>query len=84
MQWSIEQIREHFDWSNTKADMRDRVIRAIFNQQETITACTGTLGNAVQITWHDNGYSCPLDAGNFRFDSGGWADDSESVLAVLR
>ena len=82
--WTIEQIRERFDWSNTKPDLRDRVTRAIHSQQDLIAACTGELDRAVQITWHDNGYELPFDAGNFRFDAGGWAPADESVIATRK
>ena len=80
--WSIERIRSEFDWSSTKPDLVDRITRAIESQQQTIAACTGSLDAAREITWCDNGYHFPFDAGNFRFDAGGWADDDESVLAV--
>jgi len=75
------ELRTAFDWSNTMPDMVDRVIRAIESQQRSIAACTGWLRRARSITWTDNGYTAPLDAGNFRFDAGGWADDDESILA---
>ena len=82
--WTAEELRERFDWSNTKPDLRDRIIRAIEMQQETIAACTGRLDKARQITWCDNGCIGPFDAGNFRFDAGGWAGDDESAIAVRK
>jgi len=77
-------LRSSFDWTNTKPDMRDRVIRSIAGQCETIEACTGSLLRAQQITWSNIGVEFPLEAACFRFDAGGWADDIESVLAVRK
>ncbi len=81
---TLEEIRAGFDWTPTKADMRDRVIRAIFEQQALIAACTGALDRAQSITWCDYSGEFPLSAGNFRFDAGGWACEDESILATRR
>lgn len=79
--WTIDEIRNRFDWSHTMPDMRDRVTRAIASQQDVIAACTGSLDRCRTITWCDNGYM-QLDAGNFRFDAGGWAGDEEDIIAA--
>jgi len=78
----LETLKTEFDWSNTKPEFVERLQNAIAGQVETIEICTGKLANAKQITWFDYGCELLFDATNFRFDSGGWADDSEQVIAI--
>ena len=80
---TAEELRSQYDWTNTKPDMRDRVVRAIESQFDLIVACTGRPKEL--ITWANWGYEYPLDAGNFAFrDSSYLQDDVESVLAIRK
>ncbi|MCH8044089.1 MAG: hypothetical protein IID44_10280 [Planctomycetes bacterium] len=78
---NAEELRQCFDWSNTKPDMRDRVIRAVEDGFDVIVACTGEVKPNTVITWFDYGYVHPLDAGNFAFRPD-WDTLDESVIAV--
>lgn len=84
--WTIEDIRNRFDWSLVKPDLVDRITRAIESQQELIAKCTGSIDRARIITWSDNGYLAPFDAGNFRFDASGSADVdwNETKIAIRK
>jgi hypothetical protein len=80
---NAQQLRQSFDWSHTKPDMRDRVVRAIESQLHVIVACCGELKPNTVITWCDYGYEFPLHAGNFSLRNG--LDDvpnGESILAT--
>ena len=81
---TYHELREQYDFSPTKPEMRDRVARAVHWGLDTIIACTGRPSGV--ITWCDNGYMGPLDAGNFAFriDEADARSLGESVVATRR
>ena len=80
---TIEQLRSNWDWSNTKADMRDRVTRAIFSQMEVLQACCGPLKPYTVFTWIDIDTDVPLSPNNISLRNG-LADvpENEHVIGV--
>ena len=81
---NYHELREKYDFSPTKTDLRDRVARAVHWGLDTIIACTGRPSGV--ITWSDNGYEGPFDAGNFAFrvDENDAHSLGESVIAIRK
>lgn len=79
---TAEELRTRFDWSNTKPDMVDRVIRAVESQIDVIEACTGELKPDSVITWCDYDHRFPLSANCFSFRRIGGLVDGESIIAT--
>jgi hypothetical protein len=78
---TYHELIAEYNFDPTKPDLRARVARAIVAGWEVIVACTGKPGPV--ITWSDNGYEVPFDAGNFAFRIDRADADSlgESVIA---
>ena len=79
---TYHELREKYDFSPTKPDLCERVARAVHGGLQTIITCTGRPSRV--ITWSDNGYEAPFDAGNFAFriDENDARSLGESVIAV--
>lgn len=76
-----EFLRERFDWSHTREDAREQIVRFVADNAKIIMACCGPFRANTVIVWFQ--YDPYLSVANITLRCGlGDVDDDESVLAV--
>ena len=80
---TIEELRNNWDWTNTKKDMIDRVTRAIISGLNELESCNFPLTPTSIICYCSIWDEVPLSMCNFSIRrSLGDVDESESILAT--